>query len=394
MTGTKVRTALVGCGKVGLTHARALATLPHSRLVAVCDADRQRAERFGHEFGVPAYTDVAEMTRSERVAMVSVCTPHPTHADAVEAAAANGAHALVEKPLAPDLSGCDRSIDACRQAGVKLGVMSQRRWYRPVVRMRQAIDSGAIGTPIIAIVTVMGWRDESYYRSDPWRGRWETEGGGVLVNQTPHQLDLLRWIMGPIEELYGYWDNFNHPSIEVEDTALAVIRFRSGALGSLVLSNAQNPGLYGRLHVRGSNGASVGVQTEGGSMFISGVTTEVDPPINDLWTVSGQQDLLADWQAEDRAAIETEDPLTYYHARQIEEFLDAIVEDRPPAVDGTDGRNAVEIFTAVYRSRRDGRPVRFPLDVTEQRADYDGRLIGARPMRGTMQAPVAERLHR
>ena len=385
---TKVRTALVGCGKVGLTHARSLATLPHSRLVAVCDADRQRAELFGRQFGVPAYTDVAEMTRLERVAMVSVCTPHPTHADAVEATAANGAHALVEKPLAPDLAGCDRSIDACRQAGVKLGVMSQRRWYRPVVRMRRAIDSGAIGTPIIAVATVMGWRDESYYRSDPWRGRWATEGGGVLVNQTPHQLDLLRWFMGPIEELYGYWDNFNHPSIEVEDTALAVIRFRSGALGSLVLSNSQNPGLYGRIHVHGSNGASVGVQTDGGSMFISGVTTEVDPPFNDLWTVAGQEDLLAGWQAEDRAATEIEDPLTFYHARQIEEFLDAIIEDRPPAVDGADGRNAVEIFTAVYRSRRDGRPVRFPLDAAEQGSDYDGRLIHPRPTRGTGQVPA------
>jgi UDP-N-acetyl-2-amino-2-deoxyglucuronate dehydrogenase len=388
MMETKVRTALVGCGKVGLTHARSLATLPHSRLVAVCDADRQRAELFGRQFGVPAYTDVAEMTRSEKVGMVSVCTPHPTHVGTVEAAAGNGAHALVEKPLAPDLAGCDRSIDACRQAGVKLGVMSQRRWYRPVVRMRRAIDSGAIGTPIIAVATVMGWRDESYYRSDPWRGRWETEGGGVLVNQTPHQLDLLRWFMGPIEELYGYWDNFNHPSIEVEDTALAVIRFKSGALGSLVLSNSQNPGLYGRIHVHGSNGASVGVQTEGGSMFISGVTTEVDPPFNDLWTVAGQEDLLAGWQAEDRAATETEDPLTFYHARQIEEFLDAIIEDRPTAVDGADGRNAVEIFTAVYRSRRDGRPVRFPLDAAEQGSDYDGRLIHPRPTRGTGQVPA------
>lgn len=112
-------------------------------------------------------------------------------------------------------------------------------------------------------------------------------------------------------------------------------------------------------------------------MFISGVTNEVGPPINDLWTVAGQQDMLADWQAEDRAAMETEDPLTYCHARQLEEFLDAIVEDRPPAVDGTHSPNAVEIFIAVYRSRCDGRPVRFPLDAAEQESDHDGRHRGA-----------------
>lgn len=369
-----VRTALVGIGKVGRTHAAALASQSQSDFVAVCHPNAARAEQFAREFGVAAYTDVAEMVRGERVQMLSVCTPHPAHADAVVAAAENGAHVLVEKPLAADLLGCDRAIDACRDAGVKLGVMSQRRWYRPVVRMRRAIESGAIGTPILGIATVMSWRDEAYYRSDPWRGRWDTEGGGVLVNQTPHQLDLLRWLMGPIEELYGYWGNFNHPYIEVEDTALAVIRFRSGALGSLVLSNAQNPALYGRVHIHGSNGASVGVQTEGGAMFIAGMTGKVDPAFNDLWTVPGESGLLAGWQAEDRAALETEDPMTFYHGRQIEDFLDAIIADRAPAVDGMDGRNAVEIFSAIYRSRREGRPIRFPLRSEDQGSDYDGRL--------------------
>jgi predicted dehydrogenase len=375
-----VRTALVGCGKVGLTHARALASLPGSELVAVCGRDRGRTERFGAAFGVAAFTDVATMVREAGVDMVSVCTPHPVHAEVVEAAAANGAHSLVEKPLAPDLAGCDRAIAACRDAGVKLGVISQRRWYRPVVRMRAAVDAGAIGTPILGTATILGWRDEAYYRSDPWRGRWATEGGGVLVNQAPHHLDLLRWLMGPVDEVFGYHDNFNHPFIEVEDTAVAVIRFRSGALGTLVLSNAQDPGLYGRIHIHGSNGSTIGVQTDGGSMFVSGMTARVEAAVNDLWTVPGEEALLAGWQAEDRAASETEDPLSYYHERQIEDFLAAIVEDRAPAVDGIDGRNAVELFTAIYRSRRDGRPVRFPLDTADQGADRDGRPpAGPRP---------------
>lgn len=373
----QVRTGLVGCGKVGVTHALALAALPQSRFTAVCSRSLERAQEFAERFGVRAYRDTAEMVRAEHLEMVSVCTPHPLHADAVVAAASAGAHVLVEKPLASDLADCDRAIAAGLAAGVKVGVMSQRRWYRPVIRLRRAIDDGKIGAPILAAVTVLGWRDEAYYSSDPWRGRWSTEGGGVLVNQTPHQLDLLLWLMGPVDGLYGQWANFNHPYIEVEDTAVAVIRFRSGALATLMLSNAQNPGLYGRIHVHGSNGATVGVQTEGGSMFISGMTTEVDPPINDLWTVRGEDHLLAAWQEDDRRAAVVENPLTFHHERQIEDFLAAIVDDRPPAVGAEDGRRVVELFTGLYRSQRDGQPIAFPL-AAEQGDDYDGRVPVAR----------------
>src|SRR5204863_3853827 len=122
-----------------------------------------------------------------------------------------------------------------------------------------AIDAGRISKPVLCTFTMFSWRDEAYYKSDPWRGQWAAEGGGVLVNQSPHQLDLLQWFLGEIEELTGYWANLNHPSIEVEDTALAMIRFKSGGLGSIVTSLSQRPGLYTKVHVHGSNGASVGV---------------------------------------------------------------------------------------------------------------------------------------
>ncbi len=370
----RIATALVGCGKVGHTHALALSQLPQSRFVAVCSRTPDHAAAFGRLYGTRPYVSLDEMLERERPGMVAICTPHPTHAELVETCAAAGAHVLVEKPLAPDLTGCDRAIEACARAGVRLGVISQRRLYRPVVRMARAIDEGRIGKPVLAILTVLGWRDEAYYRSDEWRGRWDTEGGGVMVNQTPHQIDLLRWIMGPIEELHGYWDNLNHPYVEVEDTAIAVVRFRSGALGSIVLSNSQKPGLYGRLHVHGSTGASVGVQTEGGSAFISGVTSEVEPPVNDLWTIPGEEHLLPTWQTQDREAAASIDVMTYYHRLQIEDFLEAILHDREPMVDGHAGRDVVELITAVYRAQRDGHPARFPLAPEGDRADYDGRL--------------------
>ena len=154
-------------------------------------------------------------------------------------------------------------INAAEQTGTKLSVVSQRRFYNPSKRVKNAIDSGKIGKPILGTINMFGWRDQDYYNSDPWRGKWKTEGGGVLVNQAPHQLDLLLWYMGDIEELYGYWTNFNHPYIEVDDTALAVVKFKDGGLGNIVVSNSQNPALYGRVSVYGSNGSAVGVQTDG-----------------------------------------------------------------------------------------------------------------------------------
>jgi len=370
----RLRTALIGCGKVGETHAAALASLEASELVAVCDRTEEGATEFGSRYGVPGYTDVATMLREQGVQAVSVCTPHPVHAAVIEVAAEHGAHVLVEKPLAATLADCDRALDACERAGVRLGVVSQRRFYPPIARMKAALDAGKIGRPVLATVDILGWRDREYYASNPWRGTWAGEGGGVLVNQAPHQIDLLQWLMGPVEELFGYWDNVNHPYVAVDDTAIAILRFRSGSLGTMVLSNAQNPGLHGRVHVHGSNGASIGTQTDFGSMFISGMTSEVEPPVNDLWTIEGEADLLPGWQAEDRRAAGEHDVMTWYHRLQIADFLDAVLHDRPPAVDGAEGRKVVEIITAVYRSQRDHRPVRFPLVPEPERGDLDGRL--------------------
>jgi UDP-N-acetyl-2-amino-2-deoxyglucuronate dehydrogenase len=372
----QVGTALIGCGKVGDTHARALSLMPESRFVAVYDADRGRAEAFAGRYAVRAYSDLAQLLAAPDIQMASICTPHPTHPDLAVACARAGVHCLVEKPMAVDLKGCDQAIAAATAAGIKLGVVSQRRFYEPVQRVKRAIEAGKIGEPVLATVVVMGWRDDAYYRLDPWRGQWATEGGGVLLTQTTHQLDLFQWFMGPVDELFGYWANLNHPTIEVEDTAVAVVRFKSGALGTILVSNSQKPGFYGKIHVHGSNGASVGVQTDGGSPFVSGVTETVDPPINDVWTIPGEEHLLAGWQAEDQARCQTVDVMTRYHELQIRDFLRAILDDREPAVTGQEGRKHVELFTAIYRSQRDHRPVQFPPEAIAGSEQFDGRLVG------------------
>lgn len=373
----KLKTAVIGYGKVAHTHAEALASIPESELVAVCGRDAGKARAFAELYGVKPFTSVEEMVGAGVQAVV-VATPHPAHAAVTVPALRAGAHAIVEKPLASSLEDCDAMIGAARESGRTLAMISQRRLYAPVQRVRRAIDAGRLGRPVLGTVTMLGWRSEEYYRSDPWRGSWEGEGGGVLVNQAPHQIDILQWLMGDVEELYGAWANLNHPTIEVEDTSIALIRFKSGALGNIVVSNSQNPGISGKVWVHGSNGATVGVQTDGGSMFIAGMTTVTEPPVNDVWKVPGEQEMLLRWQKEDADFFNGIDATKHYHRLQIQEFLQAILAGRAPMIPGEEGRKTVEIFTAVYRSQRDGRPVRFPLQPEQGRSDYDGRKASAR----------------
>ena len=357
----RVRTALVGCGKVGQIHAAALAALPESEFVATCDASPERAAAFAERYRARAYADLGAMLAAEAVQAVVIGTPHPLHAEAAIRAAGAGAHALVEKPMAASLRDCDAMIAAARAAGVRLGVISQRRFYEPVLRMKAAIDAGKIGRPALGVFQMYSWRDPAYYRSDPWRGKWATEGGGVLVNQSPHQLDLLQWFMGDeIAEIGGAWGNLNHPEVEVEDSAVATIRFKGGGLGSIVTSLSQRPGLYTKVHIHGSNGASVGVETDRGATFIAGVSGIAGPPLNDVWTIPGEEHRLAEFQAEDRARFAGIDATTHYHALQIRDFLRAILDDRPPLVTGEEGRTVVAMFTAIYQAGREHRAIPFP----------------------------------
>lgn len=358
----RVRVGIVGDGKVAHLHAQALRLIPRAAFVAVCGVIPERVRAFASQYGVQPFLDVETMVTQSGIDAVIVCTPHPAHAQPAISAAEAGAHVLVEKPMAASLRDCDTMIAAASAAGVRLGVVGQRRFYAPVQRVRQAIDAGKIGRPVLGMVLMLGWRDEAYYRSDPWRGRWDTEGGGVLVNQASHQLDLFQWLMdSPVDTLFGYWGNLNHPYIEVEDTAVAVLRFKNGALGNIVASNSQKPGIYGKVHIHGENGASVGVQTDGGAMFIAGMSEILEPPVNDLWTVPDEVDLLAQWQAEDRRAFAAITPTIHFHRLQDEDFINAVLENREPLIPGREGRVAVEIFTAIYRSQRDGGAVAFPV---------------------------------
>jgi UDP-N-acetyl-2-amino-2-deoxyglucuronate dehydrogenase len=371
----QLRTGIIGCGKVGHIHAAVLGSVSESEFRAVCGRDEKRTQEFASKYQVKAYTDVTEMVIQEKLDIVIIGTPHPAHREPAILAMRAGAHVLIEKPLASSLQDCDAMIAVAKETGKQIGIISQRRFYTPCLRLKNAIEAGKIGKPVLGIVLMLGWRDQAYYSSDPWRGSWKGEGGGVLVNQAPHQLDLLQWFMGSeIDEVYGTCHNLNHPYIEVEDTALAIVKFKNGALANIIVSNSQKPGIYGKVHIHGDNGASLGVQTDGGAMFIAGMSNILEPPVNDLWTVPGEESNLGAWVEEDRNFFNTINPIEYYHKLQIEDFIDALKQGRKPMIPSHEGRITTELFTAIYRSQRDGKPVKFPLQPEYERTDFDGRI--------------------
>ncbi len=358
----EIKVGIVTYGKVARLQAKAISKLDGVRLVAVQGRDEAKRVAFARDFDIMPCATVADLAKAG-VDLAIVSSPHPLHRDQTIEALDAGIHVLVEKPMALSTADCDAMIGAAKRNGRRLGVISQRRWFPAVRRVKEAIEDGKLGDTILADIVMYGWRDEAYYRSDPWRGSWSQEGGGVLVNQAPHQLDLLLWFMGPVAEVHAYWSNLNHPYIEVEDTAVAVLRFESGALGSILVSNSQKPGIYAKVHVHGQNGATAGVQTDGGAMFVAGMSSIVEPAKNDIWTIPGEESFPGRWENEDLAffkelegqGIEATD---WYHARQIEDFATAIREGREPSVDAMAGRATVALFEAIYESGRTGNAVK------------------------------------
>ena len=345
----KIRLGLIGYGKVAALYAEALRDVPNAVLVSVCGRSPARRDEFAAKWGLSSRESAAEMAQKDKVDAAIIVTPHPQHCEGALAAFDAGLHVLVEKPMAVNVAQCDRMSAAAERAGKALSVVSQRRWFPACRRVRQAIDSGKLGRPAILQMTVLGWRDEKYYGSDPWRGKWDSEGGGVLINQVAHQIDLMCWFMGPIAEIQGFWGNINHPYIEVEDSAVAALRFQNGGFGSVLASNSQKPGIHAKVHVHGTSGASAGVQTDGGAMFIAGMSTITEPPVNDLWTIPGEEALLEKFRAEDEAFFKTIDATTHFFARQIESFCAALLQGKAPPTTAADGRETVKFIETMYR---------------------------------------------
>lgn len=344
--------AIVGCGVIAPFHAQAISDLPNARLVAVIDLDEERAAQRGAEFGVDHSTDLEAVLRRPDVDAVCVCVPSGRHAEVGVRAALAGKHLVVEKPMDVTLEAAGRLIEACRASGVQLTVISQHRYDPGVRRLRELLDSGRLGRPILGDAVVKWYRTQEYYDSGGWRGTWALDGGGCLMNQGVHYVDLLQWMMGPVDRVFARFSTAAH-QIDVEDVVVAALRFRSGALGSLEASTAVYPGLPERLEVTGTGGTVI---VEAGSLRVcelkdeKGETSPYGGKLRPAAPPGGETG------SADPAAISH-----YGHREQIREFLAAIATGSEPMLSGEEGRKPLEIVLAVYESARTGREVQLPL---------------------------------
>jgi predicted dehydrogenase len=345
--------AIVGCGVIAPFHARAIAELPGASLVTVVDKVAEAAARRGAEFGVDHTTDLDAALARPDVDVVCVCVPSGEHADIGVRAARAGKHVVVEKPIDITLEAADRLIDACREAGVKLTVISQHRYDPGVRRVRELIDSGRLGRLVLGDAIIKWYRTQQYYDSGDWRGTWALDGGGCLMNQGVHYVDLLQWMMGPVESVFARTETAAH-EIEVEDVAVAVLRFASGAVGVLQASTAVYPGLPERLEVSGTGGTVI---VEAGRLTVcelkdeKGETSAYGTKLKD-----GRGPADGETGSADPSAISH-----YGHREQLAELMAAIAGGGETMLNGEEGRRPLEVILAVYESARAGHEVRLPL---------------------------------
>jgi UDP-N-acetyl-2-amino-2-deoxyglucuronate dehydrogenase len=336
---------ILGCGNIAKIHAEAIRRVPDLVLTSVCSRSEASARRTADTFGVPWHTDLEEFLTDRNLDAVTICTPSGTHADLGCAAALMGKHVLTEKPIDVSLEKADALIEACRRGGVRLGVSFQSRFLDAPRVLKQAVDEGRLGRILMAGAHVKWYRSEQYYAAARWRGTLDLDGGGALINQAIHTVDLLRFIAGPVAEVSAFTGTLLHTSIQGEDTAVATLRLSNGALGIIEAATSAFPGFKRRLEITGTEGTAI---LEGDNISHWSLRDGSPNPAS----ASGD---ISDGSA-NPMAIDCEG-----HRRVMEDFAAAIREKRDPFVDGVAGRESLEIVRAVYRSSLDRAPVRIDM---------------------------------
>lgn len=338
-----LRVGLIGCGRISRRHADLLGKgeIEGAKLAAVCDARPERAQALGAEFGVPSFADMDEMMSQGIVDLAVVLTPSGYHAEHVIQLARHGRPIMVEKPMALTLDDADAMIRACDTHNCKLFVIKQNRFNLPVIKLREALESGRFGKLTLGTVRVRWARHQAYYDQDPWRGTWRMDGG-VLTNQASHHVDLLEWMMGEVDSVFAMAKT-RLADIETEDTAVVTLKFRNGALGIIEATTATRPtNLEGSISVLG----------EHGTVVIGGVA------VNRMETW-----IFEDERPEDALVMSefSENPPNVYgfgHKAYYQHVVQCIEEGGPNLVDGMAGRKSLELISAIYESIETGQEVR------------------------------------
>lgn len=345
------RCAVIGTSTVGHTHVKVLSQLENTKLVAVCDLNPEKAkaalERHGVT-GIPIYKDQMEMHKRHELDCVNIATPSGVHMQSALIAFEHNVNVIVEKPLEIRLDRIDRMIESAKKHGVRLAYISQNRWQDANLALRQAAQEGRFGRVAYAACFTPWYRPDEYYLAGGWRGTWAFDGGGAIMNQSVHAIDLLQWIAGPVARVSAYAASRIHARIEVEDTMSASLRFQSGAFGTIMGTTAMFPGSPVRIEIGGENGTAV---SEAGLKVFK---FRDERP--------GDKELLERVNAaspgQARGAGAAADIGLDLHARNIADILAAWEENRDAPTSGEEGRKSVAIINALYESsRHDGMPV-------------------------------------
>ena len=343
----KMGFGIIGCGMIAGFHAKAIQAAG-GELIGCYDRFPLAAERIAKENGCEPYQDLKELLANPAIDIVTIGTPSGAHMDPAVAAAEAGKHVIVEKPLEVTLERCDRIIDACNKAGVVLSTVFPSRFHPSNIQLKKAIDANRFGKLTLGDAIVKWYRTQEYYDSGVWRGTWELDGGGALMNQAIHSVDLLAWLMGPVAEISALTGLVAHERIEVEDVAAASLRFKNGALGTLEATTAAYPGYLKRIEIHGTAGSAV-IEEEDIIKWDFAESKEEDAAIRE--SMDGK--LSGGGGAADPAAISFKP-----HAKQFADVMKAIETGGKPAIDGDEGRRSVEIITGVYESAKTGRVVK------------------------------------
>ena len=349
MMTNKIRMAVVGCGAIGNIHAEVIVGLQNTQLVAVSDVKLENAQKFAGQYGCNAYTNFKEMFRQEKIDIVCICTPSGMRLDICRAAAEEGVNILVEKPLDITYEHTKEIINTCSSAGVKLGCVFQLR-FLPVFRcLKKAVEEGRFGRLILGNACTICYRSDDYYKDGDWRGTVALDGGGALMNQGIHNVDLLRWIMGDVKSVSAYKNTLTH-DIEVEDTIVASIEFVNGAIGTIEASTSVYYGINKKLEVFGSEG----------SVIINGVEPvmwQFKKPFNE--GLDTLKNLASSHKTQNSTSPLIDD--IWAHQQQLLDMIEAVKDTRPPTVSGRDAQKSVELVLAIYESARTGQRVYLPL---------------------------------
>jgi len=343
--------AIVGCGLIADFHAKAIEAVPNAKLVVTASRSAKNARRVAKPYKADWTTNWRDVLKRDDVDIVNVCTPSGAHMPHAVAAAKAGKHVVVEKPLEITLKRCDRIIGAAEKAGVRLVTIFPSRFGRAAQAIKEAIDQGRLGRIVLADAYVKWYRDQKYYAPGRWQGTKKLDGGGALMNQSIHTIDLLQWFVGPVKSVMGRVGRLGHEGIEVEDAGVAALEFRNGALGTIEGTTAAYKGYPRRVEICGTTGS---VFLEGGDITVWSFARErrSDAAIRRTF---GKKEAGAGGSS-DPAAI------SYVgHQRQFENLVHALETGGTVSCDGREGRLAVEIIQAIYRSSRQRRRVALPL---------------------------------